>query len=87
MVRITIWDTNAERIAEIDRNLHLAMQELGIKGATRSISEPPLLARESLLDRVPVLEIAGRHWSLTPNTTITQKLCRELLRMLLQPPR
>lgn len=28
---IVIWDYNPERIAEIDRNLHLALRELNLR--------------------------------------------------------
>ena len=44
------------------------------------MSEPPLLAREGLLNDVPALEIAGRYWKLRPNQTISEEACRSLLR-------
>jgi hypothetical protein len=81
---ITIWDNNATRIAKIDHNLHLALSELKLKSTVNSISEPPALARENLLDRVPVLEIAGKYWSLTPNKTISQSDCKKLLQKILE---
>ena len=79
---ITIWDNDIVRIRDIDRNLNLAMRELGIRRVIRVISEPPLLARENLLNRLPVLEIAGRYWSLKPGRTISQESCKGLLQMI-----
>lgn len=40
---IVIWDYDPERIAEIDRNLHLALHELNLRGTVSSLSEPPLM--------------------------------------------
>mgnify|MGYP006995949147 CR=1 FL=1 len=51
---IVIWDYNPERIAEIDRNLHLALRELNLRGTVSSLSEPPLMSREGLVGREPV---------------------------------
>jgi hypothetical protein len=76
---ITIWDDDGQRIATIDRNLHLALAELGMKAVVLSISEPPLLSRERLLGRTPMLEIGGRYWSLRPGETISTEDCRKLL--------
>lgn len=61
-LNIIIWDTDPGRIARIDRNLHLAFKRLGINGIVMCNSEPPSLARANLFDKVPVLEIAGKHW-------------------------
>ena len=33
---IVIWDYDPERIAEIDRNLHLALRELNLRGTVSS---------------------------------------------------
>lgn len=41
---IVIWDYDPERIAEIDRNLHLALRELNLRGTVSSLSEPPLMS-------------------------------------------
>jgi len=76
---ITIWDNNAARMAEIDHNIHLVLRELKLKGIVNSISEPPLLARENLLNRVPVLEIEEKYWSLKANTVIGQTEIKNLL--------
>ena len=79
MLKITIWDTDARRIAEIDRNLQAALFELKIQALVLSNSEPPLLARENLLGRIPVLEIAGNYWSKTPGKAFSRQECAALL--------
>ena len=79
-IDICIWDNDSARIAEIDANLARALRSLGMRGNVRSMSEPPLLAREGLLNDVPALEIAGRYWKLRPNQTISEEACRSLLR-------
>mgnify|MGYP000922589503 CR=1 FL=1 len=79
---ITIWDNDSARIADIDVNLGNAMRRLGLKGLVRIMSEPPLLAREGLLNDVPVLEIQGRYWKIHPNRTITEEECLSLLRII-----
>ena len=83
---ISIWDNDVERIRIIEANLYRAMRSLGLKGVVKIISEPPLLSRENLLARVPVLEIMDRYWSLTPQTVITEKQCREFLASLYTHP-
>ena len=83
---ISIWDNDVERIRIIEANLYRAMRSLGLKGVVKIISEPPLLSRENLLARVPVLEIMDRYWSLTPQTVITEKQSREFLASLYTHP-
>lgn len=61
-LKIVIWDTDPARIGRIDRNLHQAFKLLGIKGVVTCNSEPPSLARAKLFDKLPVLEINGKHW-------------------------
>lgn len=79
MLQITIWDNDAQRIAEIDRNLHFSLAELKIQGLILSNSDPPLLARENLLDRLPVLEIAGNYWSKKAGEVFSKDECISLL--------
>lgn len=81
-LEIIIWDCNADRIAAIDRNLHLALKKIGRKAKVTCMSEPPLLARMDMLHRVPVLEIGGMHWSLTPGKEISEAACDLLLSKL-----
>jgi len=82
-MRIIIWDNHPERIAEIDKNLHLALKYLGLKAIVTSNAEPPLLARENILDRLPVLEINGLYWSRKPGETFSKDDCISLLQKVL----
>lgn len=79
MLKIVIWDNDPRRIAEIDRNLQAAAAELGLKALILSNAEPPSIARENLLDRIPVLEIVGRYWSRRPGRAFSRAECVALL--------
>jgi len=79
MLKIIIWDNDQQRIAEIDSNLHAALNELKLKAVILSNSEPPLLARENLLSRLPLIEIAGRYWSMHPGVAFSKADCIRLL--------
>ena len=81
-LNIVIWDTDPQRIARIDRNLHAAFRELGIKGVVTCNSEPPSLTRAGLLGRVPVLEIADTYWSREPGRVFSVSECVDLLRSI-----
>ena len=81
-MNIIIWDTNAQRIACIDRNLRIAMQQLGMRGLVTSMSEPPLIGRMGLIGKTPVLEIGGFYWSLKAGSSISVEECLNLLRKL-----
>ena len=72
---IVIWDYDPERIAEIDRNLHLALRELNLRGT---------MSREGLVGREPVLEIGDAYWSLRPGETISKEACLKLLSRIVQ---
>jgi hypothetical protein len=79
MLKVVIWDNDPQRIAAIDRNLQAAAIELGLKLLILSNAEPPSIARENLLERLPVLEIAGRHWSRRPGYAFSRADCVALL--------
>lgn len=79
---ITIWDNDVARARCIENNLCRALRTHGLKAAIKIVSEPPLISRESLLDRVPVLEIADKYWSLVPQQVITEAQCDKLLSLL-----
>lgn len=82
-LNITVWDSDAARIAGIERKLHVALRECGAKGRVDSMSEPPLLARRNLTYRVPVLEIDGVYWSQQPMREFSREACLQLVRMAL----
>ena len=79
MLQIIIWDNDRQRIAEIDTNLQTALNEIKLKAVILTNSEPPSLARETLLSRLPVLEIAGRYWSMHPGVAFSKADCSCLL--------
>lgn len=79
---ITIWDTHAGRIAEIERNLISAMKKAGVRVSVDSQSEPPMVSRMNLLHRVPTLEVDGMFWTLEPGQVISEESCVGLLTML-----
>ena len=79
---ITIWDTHAGRIAEIERNLLAAMKRAGVRVVVDSQSEPPMVSRMNLLHRVPTLEVDGLFWTLEPGETISEESCLQLLTVL-----
>ncbi len=85
-MKITIWDTNPQRIWRIDKNLHLAMRQLGLNGTVDSMSEPPLVSRSGLARRIPVLEIDGNYWNLRPGEDISAEECLNLLRHIFGQP-
>lgn len=83
-MNIRILDIDARRIAEIDRSINLALREMRIDALVTSNSEPPSLAREGLIGKVPVLEIAGKYWSIPGKRAFTKEECIQLLTKLQQ---
>ncbi len=81
-MHFTLYDSNAARIVQIEKNLQLALKALGLKGTVLSISEPPLLAREQLLSRVPLVEYQQKRWSLSPGKTPSKQEFIKLLTIL-----
>ena len=81
-MQITIWDLNPNRIAEINKNLLMAIKDTGAKASITIMSEPPLIARMNLTHRVPLLEIDGNYWNLPPGEPITHKACVQLLQKI-----
>ena len=79
---ITIWDCDATRISDIERNLRSAMKKLSVEGHITIMSEPPLLNRMGVIHRVPLLEINGMYWSLHVEETIPEADIIDLLRAL-----
>lgn len=76
-LKIVIWDLYPERIAQIDKNLCIALRNLGMKGLVTCNSEPPSLVRAGIYHRVPALEIEGKFWmcsSSTPDVEACTKL-------------
>jgi len=68
---IILWETDGETIRACELALHEALKELGLKAIVTINSELPLIARNQLWERLPVLEIQGLHWSLRPGGAFT----------------
>lgn len=85
ILRITIWDHDARRIAALDCLICRCAKELGLKIAVNSVSEPPALARERLMARVPALEIEGQFWSLKAGGTPGADELAALLKRFARP--
>ena len=62
-ITITLWDSNPARIAETEKNIHLAFAEAGKKYSLIIMSELPLIGRRGLAGKLPVLEIGKNIWS------------------------
>lgn len=73
MEEIIIWESRVETIRECEIALSQALKELGLKGKIIVNSEPPLISRNQLWDRLPVLEIRGLRWSLHPGQSFTRE--------------
>lgn len=84
MRKITIWDLDAKRIAHMEKKLYEAMRECGVKGIVDSQSEPPLVFRMNLANRIPVLEVEGLFWMWEPGKEFDQTACRELIHIILE---
>ncbi len=79
---ITIWDSSADRIIEVEKNLHLAAKLEGVEITVSIMSEIPLLGRNNMSSRIPVLEIENKQWTLRPHDIFTMEECRTLLHAL-----
>jgi thioredoxin 1 len=66
MEQIILWESKGETILACQLAVHEALKELGLKAIVTVNSEPPLIGRNQLWERLPVLEIRGLYWSLHP---------------------
>jgi thioredoxin 1 len=66
MEQIILWESKAETIRASVLAVHEALKKLGLTAVVTVNSEPPLISRNQLWGRLPVLEIRGLHWSLRP---------------------
>jgi hypothetical protein len=73
MEEIIIWEVSPERIRACECAVFEAFRELGFKGSVVVNSEPPLISRNALWERLPVLEIRGQYWSLIPGRAFSKE--------------
>ncbi len=64
MHEIIVWDIDTARIMKIHANLTEALNKYGARALITCNSEPPLLSRMQILNKVPLIEIDGLYWSL-----------------------
>lgn len=70
---VIIWASGSELIHDCECAVCEALKELGIKAVVLINAEPPLIARNQLWDRLPVVEVRGRRWSLRPGEPFTKE--------------
>jgi hypothetical protein len=77
--QIILWETNLEIIRECEKALHDALKELNVKATVLIYSEHPLIGRNQLWGRLPVIEIRDLRWSLRPGCAFTARDLKPLL--------
>lgn len=86
MEEIILWESDVNIINPSVDAIHKALKGLGIKATVIINSEPPLISRNQLWDRLPVIELRGLRWSLHPGMTFTETELTRLLRKILVDP-
>lgn len=71
MEEIILWESDGETIRACQLAVYQALKELSLKARVTINSEPPLISRNQLWERLPVLEIRGLRWSLRPGQPFT----------------
>ena len=71
MEEIILWESSVEAIRACELAISQALRNLGLKVRVTVNSEPPLISRNQLWDRLPVLEIRDQRWSLQPGRAFT----------------
>lgn len=77
-IEIILWEWDTKIIRACENALHEALKKIGLKAVITINSEPPLISRNQLWDRLPVIEIHGLYFSLHPGRAFTVE---ELLRL------
>jgi thioredoxin 1 len=71
MEEIILWESSVERIHACETAIYGALRKIGYKANLVINSETPLLSRQQLWQRLPVLEIRGQLWNLNPGRAFT----------------
>jgi hypothetical protein len=71
MEEIILWESNGEVIRACEVAIYQALKALNLKAHVTINSEPPLISRNQLWERLPVIEIQGLRWSLRPGQPFT----------------
>jgi len=83
---IILWESDVNIINPSLDAIHRALKVLGIKATVIINSEPPLISRNQLWDRLPVIELRGLRWSLHPGMAFTETELTRLLQKILVDP-
>jgi hypothetical protein len=85
MEEIILWGSDGETIRACELAVYQALKELSLKARVTINSEPPLISRNQLWERLPVLEIRGLRWSLRPGQPFTaEQLTRLFAKVFLE---
>ena len=85
MEEIILWESDGETIRACQLAVYQALKELSLKARVTINSEPPLISRNQLWERLPVLEIRGLRWSLRPGQPFTaEQLTRLFAKIFLE---
>ncbi|HSR13236.1 MAG TPA: hypothetical protein VLS90_17445 [Thermodesulfobacteriota bacterium] len=87
MEEIILWECNGENIQACLRAVHETLKDLGLHAVVTVHSEPPLIGRNQLWKRLPVLEIRGLHWSLRPGCAFRAEELKPLFSRVFHPHR
>jgi hypothetical protein len=82
MEEIIIWESSVETIRACELAVNQALRNLGLKARITVNSEPPLISRNQLWDRLPALEIRDQRWSLHPGQPFTAEQLTRLFKMI-----
>lgn len=85
MEEIILWESDGETIRACELAVYQALKALSLKARVTINSEPPLISRNQLWERLPVLEIRGLRWSLRPGQPFTaEQLTRLFAKIFLE---
>lgn len=83
LLNITIWDVDGVRANNIQKRLYDAMKKHHVFGVVNIMSEPPLIGRMNLMNRIPVLEVENFFWHLHPGKAFSEKDCHDFIELMI----
>lgn len=82
MEEIILWELKTGIILACEVAINQALNELGLKKTVIINNEPLLISRNVDPGRLPVLEIDGQQWSLSPGHPFTKEQLVRLFQKL-----
>ena len=86
MEQIILWEINIEIIRACELAIYKALKKLDLKATVIINSEPPLIGRNQLWGRLPVIEIRGLNWSLKPRCAFRVEDLNRLFSVIFSSP-